>query len=168
MNPATNEDANVTVPTPLGTVSVRVTGGAGVVIDAAKVPVPQLPEGMVVDGVTLVQVRIEGGVRRDLPLHLHVTADLEGGPESGQWLDSVGYAGRDGTLQVAVHDDEWLETKGIASEPVAYERHGLRQTVNEAPSGALLHVSVVWRAVEGGLAPADSSTWFAADLALPN
>jgi hypothetical protein len=124
---------------------------------------------MVVDGVALVRVRVEGRVRRDLPLRLHVTADLEGGPDSGQYLDSVCYEGRGGTLHVAVRDDEWLDAKGIISEPVAYERNGFRQTVNEAPAGALLHVSMAWRAIEGDLASTDdASTWFAADFALPS
>jgi hypothetical protein len=78
MDPATFGEASVTVPTPLGAVSVRVTGGARVIIEVKSVPVPGLPKGMVVDGVTLVLVRIEGGVGRDLPLNLHVTAELEG------------------------------------------------------------------------------------------
>jgi hypothetical protein len=157
----------LTVSTPLGAVSVRVTGGAGVVMEVSMVPVPQLPAGMVVDGVMLVRMRIEGGVARGLPLNLHVTADLEGSPESGEWLDSVAFRSRGGTFQVAVRDNEWLQGKGIVSEHVTYERCGLRQTVNEAPPGALLHVGVAWRTIEGGLPSTDESTWFAADLALP-
>jgi hypothetical protein len=58
-------------------------------------------------------------------------------------------------------------TREIISDPVAYERHGLRQTVNEAPAGAVLHVSVAWRTIEGDPHLDDGSTWFAADLALP-
>jgi hypothetical protein len=140
-----------------------------VTIEVEPILAPQLPEGMVVDGATLVRVRIEGGVRHDLPLNLRVTADLEGGPESGQWLDSVGYPAPGGTLQVGVRDCEWLETKRIISEPVSYDPRGLRQTVNEAPAGALLHVSVAWRATKGDLAsPDNSATWFAVDLALPD
>jgi hypothetical protein len=167
MDPATPAEASAIVPTPLGAVSICVTGGAGIIIEVEPVPVPRLPEGMVVDGVTLVRVRIEGGVRRDFALNLRVTADLEGDPESGEWLDSVAYPGRAGTFQVAVRDNEWLEAKGIISEPVVYERHGLRQTVNEAPAGASLHVSVAWRSIEGDRPSTDLSTWFAADLALP-
>jgi hypothetical protein len=168
MNPATIGEASATVSTPFGAVSIRVTGAPGVVIEVEPLPTPTLPEGMAVDGVKLVRVRIEGRVMRASPLNLHVMADLEGSPESGQFLDSVGYQAPGGTLHVAVRDNEWLEANGIVSEPVAYERCGLRQTVNEAPAGASLHVSVAWRAKQSDPATADDlSTWFAVDLALP-
>lgn len=169
MRPAIIQEASVIVPTPLGAVSVNVTGGAGLVLDVEPVTPPRLAQGMAVDGVMLVRVRVDGGVVRDLPLNLHVTADHEGGPESGQWLDSVSYSTPAGTLQVAVRDGEWLEAKKIVSEPVAYEPRGFRQTVNAAPAGALLYVSVAWRARQSDRAlPDDASTWFAADLALPS
>ena len=136
-------------------------------IDVVPAQMPRLPEGMAVDGVRLVRVTMDAGVRSDLPLSLQVTADLDGEPEAGEWLDSVAYQGRDGTFQIAVRDSEWLEAKGLVAEPVGYEPRGLRQTVNNAPVGALLYVSLAWRVVEGGLASDDFSTWFAADLVLP-
>jgi hypothetical protein len=144
-----------------------VSGGGGVAIKVDTVPEPRLPEGMVADGVKLVRVGAEAGVMRDQPLTLLVAADCEASPESGEWLDSVAYYTGNGTVQVAVRDKDWLEAGGIVSEHVAYERHGLCQTVTEAPSGTVLHVSVAWRALEGGLPSTDVSTWFAADLALP-
>jgi hypothetical protein len=122
---------------------------------------------MVVDGVRLVRVRADSGVLHDLPLKLHVTADGEASPETGEWLDSVAYPASNGTIQVAVRDKDWLEGRGIVSDHIAYERHGFCQTVTEAPGGTVFHVSVVWRALAGGLPSADASTWFAADLALP-
>lgn len=167
MAQTTPGQASALVPTPLGVVSIRVSGGRGVAIEVATLPEPRLPEGMVVDGVKLVRIGAAAGVTQDQPLTLHVTADFEASPESGEWLDSVAYPASNGTIQVAVRDKEWLEAGGIVSEHVVYERHGLCQTVTEAPSGTVLHVSVAWRALEGGLPPADISTWFAADLALP-
>lgn len=160
-------EASEIVPTPLGAVSVRVTGGSGVLIEVMPVPVPQLPEGMAVDGVKLVRVGVEGRVSRDSPLKLIVTVDLKAVPEDGQYLNSIECHANGGILQVAVRDNYWLEAKGIVAEPVAYQPHGLLQTVREAPAGIFLYVSVAWRAIEGDLRSSDGSTWFAADLALP-
>ena len=108
MAQSTPGQACALVPTPLGVVSIRVSGGGGVAIEVDTVPEPRLPEGMVVDGVKLVRVGAEAGVMRDQPLTLHVTADFEASPESGEWLDSVAYSARNGTIQVAVRDKDWL------------------------------------------------------------
>jgi hypothetical protein len=158
-------EASEAVLTPMGAVLVRVTGGSGAAIEVERVPVPRLPDGMAVDGVQQVRLRINDAIRCGLPLNLHVTANREGHPDSGQWLDSVAYVSNGGIVQVAVRDSEWLEARGVIAE-VAYETRGLRLTVNEAPAGALLHVSVVW--LESDLPSTYICAWFAADLALPD
>jgi hypothetical protein len=157
-----------TVPTPLGAVSIQITGGAGVVIEVTSAPVPQLVEDMVCDGVKLVRARIESEVRRDFPLNLYVTANLKGYADSGEWLDSVAYPTCSGNFHIAMRDSDWLKVKGIVAD-VFYEEQGLRQTVYEAPAGTLLYISIAWRVIKRDQSSTDDlSTWFAADLALPS
>jgi len=151
---------------PLGTVTLEVSGSAAIVIDVASADVPKLPEGLAVDGVTLFSVRLVSPVTRKSPVLLRATAHQDGDPEAGQWLDSISFESEAGVLQVAVRDDEWLAAKGVIAEPVGYDRQGFKQIINEAPAGTVLHVSVAWRAVPIA-AVNDASTWFAADLALP-
>jgi hypothetical protein len=150
----------------VGAVTVAIRGSPDVAIEVSAVPLPELPDGMIVDGVMLFLIRLASPVSQDLPVTFSASANQEGGPESGQWLDSMAFENARGIFQVAIRDDEWLAAQGIVAEPVSYGRHGFFQTIREAPSGTVLYASVAWRTVFTGTEK-NSSTWFAADLALP-
>jgi len=151
---------------PLGTVTLDVSGTVATVISVDPAEVPELPEDMAVDGVMLFSVRLDSPVTRKSPVVLRATAHRDGDPETGQFLDSIAFESEAGVLQVAVRDDEWLAANGVIAKPVGYDRQGFTQIINEAPAGTVLHVSVAWRAVPV-VGMNDASTWFAADLALP-
>src|SRR5436305_1486253 len=111
-------DVSETVLSPLGAVSVRVSGGQGATIQVAKPDIPELPEGMAVDGVTLIRIDIAAPVIQELPVLLQVTAYRNGDPETGEWLDSMAFISPEGVLQVAVHDSDWLAVNGVVADPV--------------------------------------------------
>jgi hypothetical protein len=158
--------AQAVATSPLGAVTVEVRGSANLEVRVLPAAVPELPEGMIVDGVLLFAVRLGSAVERDAPIQLTATADQSGDPETGQFLDSVVFESTGGFLQVAIRDDEWLAGIGVVAEPVQYERRGLTQLITKAQAGTVLYASVAWRTAAQGLTN-DSSTWFAADLALP-
>ncbi|QCI68240.1 hypothetical protein [Phreatobacter stygius] len=159
-------EARATAVSPLGTLSLHVTGASGVTIDVAQAQVPKLPEGMAVDGVMLICVRLAVQITRESPMRIRATADQDGHPETGEWLESMAFANGAGRLQVAMRDDAWLAARGVAAEPVQYERQGFSQVIHEAPAGTALYVSAAWR-IDCATAAGDVSAWFAADLALP-
>lgn len=150
--------------TPLGAVTLDVSGSSAVAVDVAQAD-PQLPNGMTVDSVLLFSFQLQEHVTPTSPLRLSVSADQKGDPETGEWLDSMAFESAGGVIQVAVRDDEWLASKRIGAEPVQYERQGFSQTIREAAAGTVLFASVAWR-VHPSATANDSSTWFAADLAL--
>jgi len=151
---------------PLGTVTLDVSGTVATVINVDPADVSELPEEMAVDGVMLFSVRLVSPATRKSPVVLRATAHQDGDPETGQFLDSIAFESEAGVLQVAVRDDEWLAANGIIADPVGYDRQGFTQIINEAPTDTVLHVSVAWRAAPV-VGMNDASTWFAADLALP-
>lgn len=150
---------------PLGTVSLEVSGSSAVAIEICPAGVPALPAGMVIDGVLLFSIRLALKVSSQSPVQISVTVDRDGYPETGQWLDSMAFGNDAGVLQVAMRDDEWLAAKGIVAEPAKYGRRGFDQTINEAPAGTVLYASAAWRNAPSSVN--DASTWFAADLVLP-
>ena len=158
--------AQAVATSPLGAVTVDVRGSSDLEVRVLPAAMPELPEGMIVDGVLLFAVRLGSSVTRHSPIQLTATANQNGDPETGQWLDSVVFESTGGFLQVAIRDDEWLAGTGVVAEPVQYERRGLTQVITEAQAGTVLYASVAWRTAAKGVAN-DSSTWFAADLALP-
>ena len=153
--------------TPVGAVTLEVTGSSAVIIDVAKADVPELPKGMAVDGVLLLSARLQEDVTLTSPVRLTANADHRGVPETGEWLDSMAYEISGGAMQVAIRDDEWLAARHIAAEPVQYETCGFSHVISEAAAGTVLYASVAWRLHPSATAN-DSSTWFAADLALPH
>jgi len=159
--------ARAVATTPFGAVTLDVTGSSAVIVDVAPADVPELPDGMAVDGVLLFSVRLQEHVTPTSPVRLSASADHKGGPETGEWLDSMVYEIASGVMQVAVRDDEWLAARRIAAEPVQYETRGFSQMIREAAAGTVLYASVAWR-VDRSATTNDSSTWFAADLALPH
>ena len=152
---------------PIGVVVFGVIGSTSVTIGISQIEVPTLPDGMVVDGVVLASINIATPVTRELPLHLEVTFDHEGHPDTGECLESMEFQTDQGALHVAVRDDEWLAARGVVAGCVEYWSKGFRQTIFEAAAGTKLHISAAWR--EGSRDPTtdDVSTWFASDLALP-
>lgn len=160
-------EAGATATTPLGEVSLCVEGSAGVTIGVAPAAIPDLPEGMAVDGVILMTIRVATPVTPDSPLRLRVSVGQDGDAETGEWLESMSFASAEGILQVATHDCEWLISKGVTADWVQYESQGFTQSVRKAPAETALHVSVAWRVDERAAVANDASTWFAADLALP-
>jgi hypothetical protein len=159
--------ASATAATPLGAVSLHVEGSPGVTIAVADVQASELPPGMAVDGAILISVLVAMPVTPESPLRLRVTAGRDGGSDTGEWLESMEFASGDGILHMATRDSDWLAAKGVAAEPVQYERQGFTQTISEAPAGTALYISVAWRVDAIAAAANDASTWFAADLALP-
>lgn len=159
--------AAATAGTPLGAVLVHVEGPPGVTIFVADAEVPELPPGMAVDGVILISVRTASPVTPKAPLHLRVAAGLDGSADTGEWLESMQFASREGLLQVATRDRDWLAAKGISAGDVHYERQGFSRTLSGAAAGTEFHVTIAWRVDEQAEATDDASTWFAADLALP-
>ena len=119
-----------------------------------------------VDGVPLLSVRRGEHVTPTSPVHVRASANQDGAPETGEWLDSMVFESAGGVLQVAMRDDDWLAGKRITAEPIHYERQGFRQTITEAAAGTVLYASVIWRVAHRATAN-DSSTWLAADLSLP-
>lgn len=156
-----------TVLSPLGAVSVSITGRPGATIQVAKPDIPELSEGMAVDGVTLIRIDISAPVIPEFPVLLQVTAYQDGDAETGEWLDSMAFISPEGVLQVAVHDSDWLAVNGIVADPVQYEPRGFKQTITKSGVGTTLYVSLAWRLADGDALADDASTWFAADLALP-
>lgn len=152
--------------TPLGDVRLDVGGASDVAITVASADLPALPDGMAVDGVLLISIRLASPVTRKSPVTVSVNAGQDGDPESGQWLDSMAFVSAAGVLQVAIRDDEWLATYGIIAEPVEYAQQGFGQIISEAPGGGALYASAAWRIASTNVVN-DSSTWFAVDLLLP-
>jgi hypothetical protein len=159
--------ASETIVTPLGAVLIQVSGSATTTIALKETEVSNLPKGMAIDGVVLCCIRIATPVVRGFPLRLSATVDQDGGPEPGEWLESMSFSSDNGILQVATRESSWLAAYGLAAEPVQMERNGFSQTILEAPAETALFVSVAWRLRDGLAAGDDGSTWFAADLALP-
>ena len=153
--------------TPLGAVTLEVGGSSMVAIDVAHADTAELPDGMAVDGVLLFSVRLQEQVTPSSPARLSASADHEGGPETGEWLDSMGFEIGSGVMQVAVRDDEWLAAHGITADPVQYEKRGFSQLIREAAAGTVLYASVAWR-VHRSVTANDGSAWFAADLGRPH
>jgi hypothetical protein len=114
------------INSPVGAVTVAIRGSPDVAIEVSAVPLPELPDGMIVDGVMLFLIRLASPVSQDLPVTFSASANQEGGPESGQWLDSMAFENARGIFQVAIRDDEWLAAQGIVAEPVSYGRHGFK------------------------------------------
>lgn len=160
-------DVSAIATTPLGAVSLQVSGSSGMTIEVAPAEIPELPDGMAVDGVTLICVRLATPISRELPVRVRVTFGQDGDPETGQFLDSIAFSSDAGVLQVAMRDNEWLAANGVIAEPVQYELRGFSQTISQAPAGTAFYVGVTWRVDKGAAAANDASAWFAADLALP-
>lgn len=152
--------------TPLGSVTLDVSGPLDVAIEVAPATTPELPEGMAVDGLLLFSILLRSTVTPRSPAIITATADQDGDPESGERLDSMVFESAGGFLQLAVRDDEYLAAKCIIAEPVRYGQQGLSQTITSAPAGTVLYASVAWRRTSTTIVN-DLSTWFAADLALP-
>jgi hypothetical protein len=162
-----SSEASATATSPLGGVSIHVSGSSGVTIAVAPAEVPGLPSGMAVDGVMLFSIRLAMPVTPELPLRLRVDVGRDGDAETGERLESMSFASGEGILQVATRDREWLAAEGVTAEWVQYQPQGFTQIISEAAAGTALYVSVAWRVDERAAAANDISTWFAADLALP-
>jgi hypothetical protein len=160
-------EVTATASSPLGVVSLHVHGSSGVTVGVNEAVAPELPDGMAVDGVMLIQVGITRQVTRGAPLLLDVAVDHEGDAETGEWLESMAFRTAEGVLQVAARDPEWLAGRGIVAEYVDYRSRGFRQAILEAAAGTTVYVSVAWRLGDRTAIADDVSTWFAADLALP-
>ena len=153
--------------TPLGAVSLHVHGPAGVTVDVKRVEPPNLPEGMAVDGVMLIEIGTAAPITSELPTLLYLAFDCEGDAETGEWLESMAFRTDEGVLQIAARDPEWLAATDVVAEYAAYKSQGFRQTILEAAAGTKLYISVAWRLGVDAATVDDVSTWFAADLALP-
>ena len=152
---------------PVGAVSLQVSGPCGTAIDVMQTDIPKLPVGMAVDGAMLMRIRLAIPATRELPLQVRVTVGQDGDPESGEWLESMSFSNDDGVLHIAMRDREWFDAKGIAAEYLKYERQGFEQIISEAPTGSAFYISVVWRLHGDAAVVDDLSTWFAVDYALP-
>lgn len=153
--------------TPLGALSLAVSGSPAASVRLIDVAPPDLPEGMAVDGVMLFHVLLEAPVGPDCPVFLRVFADEPGDSETGERLESIGFRSGKGVLQAAMRDKEWLAAEGVCAEWAEYGPHGMEQKITQAAAGYALHVGVAWRLAGPALPADDVSTWFAADLILP-
>jgi hypothetical protein len=174
------------VDTPLGAVVLRVDGNAEHIKSAITMTEanPELPKGMFVTRTVLFDVRLDAladGTGAQIALSLE--GDTVGTPETGQWLESVAFAGAAARMNLATRDAAWMLSYGAdagrvparlriedassdhAAWCVSFSPRGLIVTVALAKGETMTCPFAVAFVSASDADPA--STWFAVDGALP-
>ncbi len=176
------------VDTPLGPVLLHVaeSESLSVVADIAEMR-PELPAGMRVDRALRIDLKLRASKDVDaVQFSFALDADLEGSPESGEWLDSIRFRSQGTQLSLGTRDTTWMLSHGVDAK---YLPQRLRADLAAAdfsawslryrPQGFVIEVAALKRGdtLTCPLALAfasaqpdnhdDESTWFAVDYSLP-
>ena len=156
------------IETPIYPAFVRVRGGAPASLVGVTEPVVSIPPGMSVDGVRLLLLRLTRGVSEGDSTVLEFGTAQQGGPETGEYLLSLGFEGPAGFMSVASRDEDALKADDIRAEWAEYTGSFAGLAIRQAPPKATVAVAVAWHLRgEAAIEDEDIWTWFAVDAALP-
>lgn len=169
-------DLSRTLDTPLGQIhfSARAepcsVGGCEIELRVVE-PEPHLPPGMSVRRVRVVLLLASSPTGFEtLEYRCGFVTDIEGGPESGEYLDAQSFEGERDVVVVGTEDGEalqarmpWLQCQGHPLALVQYQKAGFMVPLTKIPPGVKIGLHYVV-AENSNPEPVACSAWFAVDM----